>query len=172
MDEVQPVPESTGVEQDRSTALPASSLPPSWPVPTTRRQGIVIIVLLCATLVVGVALAFIAARNQFTSPKYEQKTTALMKQLASPKYEFKTIAFYGSGPSRTGSGAFKFTTITPKAGQLNALGAQGWEVVGSYLEMETAWPNFGSAKYVTGLQPNVRPQRLVLVLQRRLPVSN
>jgi hypothetical protein len=49
--------------------------------------------------------------------------------------------------------------------------------------METAHPNFGNSEYVTGLQPNIRPQRVVLVLRRRfeqkqddpaapLPVSN
>jgi hypothetical protein len=41
-------------------------------------------------------------------------------------------------------------------------------IVGSYLEIETAYPNFGDSKYVTGLQPNVRPQRLVLVLRHRI----
>jgi hypothetical protein len=50
--------------------------------------------------------------------------------------------------------------------QLNALGLQGWELAGSYLEMETAFPNFGDSKYVTGLRDNVRPQRLVLILKR------
>jgi len=50
--------------------------------------------------------------------------------------------------------------------QLNTLGLQGWELAGSYLEMETAFPNFGSADYVTGLRDNVRPQRLVLILKR------
>jgi hypothetical protein len=147
-------------------------LPPSSPAPTTKRQGIVIILLLCATLVVGLALAYFAAVNQFSSPKYEHKTIALLKQLSSPQYEYKTIDFYGKGPKRTGSGALEFTSITPNERKLNALGAEGWEVVGTYLEIETAFPNFGSAKYVTGLQPNVRPQRLVLVLQRRVPVND
>lgn len=50
--------------------------------------------------------------------------------------------------------------------QLSALGLQGWELAGSYLEMETAFPNFGDSKYVTGLRENVRPQRLVLLLKR------
>ena len=50
--------------------------------------------------------------------------------------------------------------------QLNALGLQGWELAGSYLEMETAFPNFGNSDYVTGLRDNIRPQRLVLILKR------
>lgn len=172
MDEVQPAVDSTRDDQGRSTVRPVSSSPPSSTVPTTKRQGIAIILLLCATLAVGLVLAYFAATNRFSSPAYEHKTVALLKQLSAPQYEYKTIDFYGKGPSREGSGAFKFTSITPDAGQLKALGAEGWEVVGTYLEMETAWPNFGSAKYVAGLQPNVRPQRLVMVLQRRVPVSD
>jgi hypothetical protein len=56
--------------------------------------------------------------------------------------------------------------ISVSDAQLNAIGLQGWELAGSYLEMETAFPNFGDSKYVTGLRDNVRPQRLVLILER------
>lgn len=62
----------------------------------------------------------------------------------------------------------KSTSVTPSQDELSKLGAEGWELVGSYLEMETAFPNFGNAGYVTGLQPNVRPQRAVLIFRRRL----
>ncbi len=51
---------------------------------------------------------------------------------------------------------------------LNKLGSEGWELSSSYLEMETAWVNFGKNEYVTGLQPNIRPQRVVLVFKRKL----
>jgi hypothetical protein len=66
----------------------------------------------------------------------------------------------------TTAGGLAQNQITVSATQLNALGLQGWELTGSYLEMETAFPNFGSADYVTGLRDNVRPQRLVLILKR------
>lgn len=56
--------------------------------------------------------------------------------------------------------------ITVNDAQLNALGLQGWELTGSYLEMETAFPNFGNSDYVSGLKDNVRPRRLVLMLKR------
>ena len=172
MGEVQPAVESPREDQGRTTIPSPPSAQSSTPRQTNRLQGWLIIVLLCAILAVGAALAYFAATNQFSSPKYEQNTTALLKQLSSSKYEFKTLEVYGSGPKRTGSGAFKFTSITLDASQLNTLGAKGWEVVGTYLEMETAWPNFGSAKYVTGIQPNVRTQRVVMVLQRRLPLAD
>jgi len=46
------------------------------------------------------------------------------------------------------------------------------ELVDSYLEMETVHPNFGDSRYVTGLQPNVRPQRLVLIFERPIDVRD
>lgn len=63
-------------------------------------------------------------------------------------------------------GALAANQITVSDARLNALGLQGWELAGSYLEMETAFPNFGDSEYVTGLRDNVRPQRLVLILKR------
>lgn len=70
--------------------------------------------------------------------------------------------------SREGVEGGRFSMVNPSDAAMNALGAQGWELVTSYLEMETAWTNFGSSRYVTGLQPNVRPQRVVLLFRRAL----
>jgi hypothetical protein len=50
---------------------------------------------------------------------------------------------------------------------LDRLGSEGWELVGVFLEHETAHPNFGSEGLVTGLQPNVRPQKLVCIFKRQ-----
>ena len=169
MSDVQPPSESAAADSAHGTQGVARQSPQPARSGISNRQGTVIIVLLCLVTVVAAVLAYVAVTNQFSSPKYEQKSTALLSQLTSPKYEFKTVEFFGSSPSRQGGGAFKYSSIDADEAQLNALGAKGWEVVSSYLEMETAWPNFGSSKYVTGLQPNVRPQRLVIVLQRRLP---
>lgn len=85
-----------------------------------------------------------------------------------PRYEYKVLAVAAEGHERTGEAAMKFATITPDDTQLSKLGAAGWELVGTYLEMETAYPNFGKAEYVTGLQTNVRPQRLVMILRHRI----
>jgi hypothetical protein len=65
-------------------------------------------------------------------------------------------------------GAIAQNQVTVADARLNALGVEGWELTGSYLEMETAFPNFGDTKYVTGLRDNVRPQRLVLIFRRLL----
>lgn len=50
---------------------------------------------------------------------------------------------------------------------LNAQGKNGWELVSSYVENETVFPNLGDPKYITGVQPNVRPRRLTFILKRQ-----
>lgn len=56
--------------------------------------------------------------------------------------------------------------ITIDTGRFDALGKQGWELVSTSLEEETIHPNFGNVDYVTGLQPNIRPQRLICIFKR------
>jgi hypothetical protein len=60
----------------------------------------------------------------------------------------------------------KATRVNPNEIELYKLGSEGWVLVISYLELETAYPNLGDYKYVTGLQPNIRPQRAILVFKR------
>lgn len=171
--------ESEQLSSSSTTTGPSAAPPlyapppaPSSPHGITKLQGTLIIVLLCAVVGVGAAVVYFAATNQFSSANYEHNTVAMLEKLSSPKYEYKVLEYLSAGPNKTGNGAFKYTSITPDAQELTALGAQGWQVVSSYLEMETAWPNFGDSEYVTGIQPNVRPQRVVVLLQRRLPLSN
>lgn len=84
-------------------------------------------------------------------------------------WEYKVVTVGSEGHERSGATAGKFASVTPSGNDLDALGAEGWELATSYLEMETAWVNFGNDKYVTGLQPNVRPQRVVFVFKRPKP---
>lgn len=85
-----------------------------------------------------------------------------------PKYEYKVVSFPTESNERTGDGAMKFTSVKVDEAQLGAMGAEGWELVGTFLELETAYPNFGRSEYVTGLQPNIRPQRAVLIFKRQV----
>jgi hypothetical protein len=63
--------------------------------------------------------------------------------------------------------AISSTTILTNESLLNTLGKDGWELATSYLEMETVYPNLlASGSGVDGLQPNVRPQQLVVILKR------
>ena len=87
-----------------------------------------------------------------------------------PEYEYCVKQYFPEeSHERTGDNfadTAAYTTIAVNNDELNSLGAQGWEIVTSYIETETAWPNFGNNDYVTGLQPNVRPQSLVVILKR------
>ncbi|MFM8392073.1 MAG: hypothetical protein ACKN9H_06330, partial [Methylophilaceae bacterium] len=59
------------------------------------------------------------------------------------------------------------TSVIPDEKSLNDFGKDGWEIATSYLEDETVYPNLlASGDGVSGLQPNVRPQRLVVILKR------
>jgi hypothetical protein len=84
------------------------------------------------------------------------------------KWEYKVVAVPAyDNPERTGEDAFKPHHIIPSETSLNDLGKDGWELVTSYSEIETAYPNFGDNKYVTGIQPNIRAQDAVFIFKRR-----
>lgn len=85
-----------------------------------------------------------------------------------PKYEYKVKNFLTESNDRTGEGAIKYSTVQIDEAELASMGRDGWELVGTLLEMETAYPNFGKSEYVTGLQPNVRPQGAVLFFKRKI----
>ncbi len=101
--------------------------------------------------IISILLLFIVINGCQDNSKWEYKVYSI-----SPEQSFE----------RTGLQAFKSTQITISESELNKLGAEGWELSTSFLELETAHPNFGSSEYVTGLQPNIRPQRLVMIFKR------
>ncbi len=76
--------------------------------------------------------------------------------------------FQETSLDRNGSDAFKQSMVSPSIAKINKLGEQGWELVSAYVENETAWPNFGKDEFVTGLQPNVRAQSLVMIFKRKI----
>jgi hypothetical protein len=148
MDQGQPTVQPPGGYQGAPPLPVAPRLPPGS---TSRGQGVAVIILLCALLAIGCTLIALAATGR-----------------SNPAYEYKQVAFFADGSDRTGTGALEYASVDADVSQLNQLGAEGWEIVGSYLEMETAYPNFGDTDYVTGIQPNVRPQRLVILLEREV----
>ena len=85
-----------------------------------------------------------------------------------PIYNYKVVSYVTNGDNRTGIGALKFASINISDEDLILYGIQGWELVSTALEMETSFPNFGNASYVTGIQSNVRPQRLICIFRRRI----
>ncbi len=48
----------------------------------------------------------------------------------------------------------------------------GWELAGTAMEIETAYPNFGKDEYVTGLRENVRPQALLMVFRKAIALEH
>ena len=93
------------------------------------------------------------------------------------KWEYKTVYYDAEkieGLDKSyakGSEFFKrtvsSTSVVPSDSTLNKFGVEGWEIATSYLEMETVFPNLlASGDGVNGLQPNTRPQRLVVIFKR------
>jgi uncharacterized SAM-binding protein YcdF (DUF218 family) len=115
------------------------------------------------------ALAAVIAVLQLARTEANASAGELSTLLLEPRYEYKVVVLLAGGSlSRTGADAMKASSVEVDEKELSKLGSQGWELVGSFLENETAYPNFGDDKYVTGLQTNVRPQRLVLLLRHRI----
>jgi hypothetical protein len=131
-------------------------------------SGVKSLIVTIGTAVSALALAGLVVIQVLSWRESRDELAQLRKELREPRYEYKVIDVSSEGQDRTGEAAMKYTSVTPKQEELSKLGAEGWEVVASYLEMETAFPNFGNAGYVTGLQPNIRPQRAVLILRRRI----
>jgi hypothetical protein len=111
----------------------------------TKSQGKILIALVC----IGIAVSAWSAYKP------------------QPKYEYKVMRLMAESNDRTGSGALRYSSIQVPDKDLASIGAEGWELVGTFLEMETAFPNFGKEEYVTGLQPNVRPQSAILLFKRQ-----
>ncbi len=82
-------------------------------------------------------------------------------------WEYKVVRILPMDDNaRTGPNAISVKIISISERELNKLGSEGWELVDSYLEMETAYPNFGKEEYHTGIKINVRPQLAVLIFKR------
>lgn len=123
--------------------------------PTNKIQGYVLIIL-------GVIVVGLVAWSIFRpAPKFAYKVINVQAQ------------FNKTGPSTSTSGQennskLNSTNVNLSDEDLSILGKEGWELVDTFLEMETTHPNYGSTEYVTGLQPNIRPQRAVLLFKKRL----
>ena len=93
------------------------------------------------------------------------------------KWEYKTVYFDAEKIESLdksyskGADFFKRTisssSVLPSDSSLNKFGIDGWEIATSYLEMETVFPNLlSSGDGVNVIQPNIRPQMLVVIFKR------
>lgn len=88
---------------------------------------------------------------------------------SKPKYTYKVINVQAQFNKGTATDAdLNTTSVNLKDEELSLLGNDGWELVGTFLEVETTHPNYGKSEYVTGLQPNIRPQKAVLLFKKQL----
>jgi hypothetical protein len=133
-----PNPGDPGIRGESSSSAPSSAKFPTW---------------LGVLLALAVAGVFLNAFLQFSRVGGASATA----------WEYKTIEV----PAHS-AGDLSTRKVNLDLPQLDALGAEGWEVAGLWLEQETVYPNFGKSEYVTGIQPNVRPSRLVVLLKRPL----
>ena len=78
-------------------------------------------------------------------------------------WEYKVIEIDGNGYSRFDSLTFE---ADDEVEQLNALGVDGWELVGVFTITETVHPNFGNSGYVTGIRENTRTCKVKYVFKR------
>jgi hypothetical protein len=58
------------------------------------------------------------------------------------------------------------TAVFIEESELDSFGREGWELVSTYLEMETAFFNFGKSDLHTGIKENMRPQAVVAIFKR------
>lgn len=142
-------PSSAPLAGDSKAGTAASSSDGASPkrgpaLPATQTQAAAIILL----ILLGLALPYLGALRPV------------------PKWEYKKVTFQSEGHERIGSGALKYSSIRIDEKLLDLMGKEGWEMVGSHLEMETAFPNFGKEDFVNGLQPNIRPQSLTILFKR------
>jgi hypothetical protein len=129
---------------------------------------IVLLSLLVARAGQSIDLAF--AIKRVNNKQAVVQAQILKKAEAQALWEYNVVAAIPEMPAaRTGIDAARHTQIALSAENMSKkFGSQGWELVTAYLETETAFPNFGDEKYVTGLKSNIRPARLVMIFKRRV----
>ena len=79
-------------------------------------------------------------------------------------WEYKVVKVAGKEAEyREDFGSLVFSDQTA---MLNKMGKEGWELVSAYTETGTAFPNFGSSEYVTGIRDNTRTSVVNFVFKR------
>lgn len=114
-------------------------------------------------ILLGVPLILIGTLGSCTQSRVPVTTVNVLES----RWEYKVVDLEAKTHDKSGDAAIATNDIEVFDDTLDGYGKDGWELVTNYLEMETAYPNLSdNPKYVTGLQPNVRPKRAVLIFKR------
>lgn len=127
---------------------------------------LLLILLLVATVCLN-AVCIIGFNDYKTISEANYKTISEAISY-TPKWEYKVVYIEATETFTYLEDEQNPSEVELTDAMINEYGLNGWELADSYLEMETVHPNYGDNRYVTGLQPNVRPQRLVLIFKKEL----
>lgn len=78
------------------------------------------------------------------------------------QWEYKVVRVQGESTSDS-----KACSYGDNTHMLNSMGKDGWELVSTYTEEETSFPNFGDSQYVTGIRDNTRTYAVNFVFKRK-----
>ena len=83
---------------------------------------------------------------------------------APTAWEYQVIELPCENPAVT----FKPSTFENPTSLLNVMGSKGWELVDTYTDVQTTFPNFGDEQYNTGIRENTHTHCLHFVFKRPL----
>ncbi len=81
------------------------------------------------------------------------------------QWEYKVVKVAGK-PAET-LADYGSLVYGDQTAMLNKMGQEGWELVSTYTETATAFPNFGNSDYVTGIRDNTRTSVVNFVFKRQ-----
>ena len=80
------------------------------------------------------------------------------------QWEYKVVKVAGTDAEVMAD--FGTLVFADQTSMLNKMGKEGWELVSTYTETDTSFPNFGNSEYVTGLRTNTRTVVVNFVFKR------
>lgn len=96
------------------------------------------------------------------SCKTEIKEVATESNIQTWEYEVVKVV----GENAKSYAKFNPLVFDDQKDMLNKMGKEGWELVSTYTEIATVFPNWGNEKVVTGIRDNVRTSVIHFVFKR------
>lgn len=80
------------------------------------------------------------------------------------KWEYKVLELTSENPAEK----FMPSRFQNPTDMLNVMGQNGWELVDTYTDVHTVFPNFGNEQYLNGIRENARTSAVHFVFKRPL----